>query len=168
VCVLTRRYEGEEKDLWPDVIDNSSLEFLPRERALEKGILDHHGARTRRLEGLGRGDGKGEACAGTGRAASFYASSDSHHTSLSPPCLREAGLALGGGHTVLVVAPLPSSKVIHVEGGVSTRSEETFRFPVMKWTIPFPTLQGKTEPCIRTLRGVLMLSVHAVSMRRGR
>lgn len=35
VGVLTRRNEGEEEDLRPDVINDSSLQFLPRKRALE-------------------------------------------------------------------------------------------------------------------------------------
>ena len=40
--ILTCRNECEEEDLRPDVIDDSSLEFLPRERALEEGIFGYH------------------------------------------------------------------------------------------------------------------------------
>jgi len=47
VCILTQRNEGEEENLRPDVVDDGSLEFLPRERALEERIFGHHDARTR-------------------------------------------------------------------------------------------------------------------------
>ena len=47
VCVLTQPNEGEEEDLRPNVIDDGSLEFLPREGALEEGVFGHHDARTR-------------------------------------------------------------------------------------------------------------------------
>lgn len=59
--VLTCRNETEEENLRPNVIEDSSLEFLPRERTLEKGILGHHDARARRLEVLGRGGVKEES-----------------------------------------------------------------------------------------------------------
>ena len=55
VEILTCRNEGEEEKLRPNVIENSSLEFLPRERALEEGVLGHHNARARRLEVVGGG-----------------------------------------------------------------------------------------------------------------
>jgi hypothetical protein len=55
VEILTCCNEGEEEKLRPDVIENSGLEFLPRERALEEGVLGHHDARTRRLEVVGSG-----------------------------------------------------------------------------------------------------------------
>ena len=40
--IHTCRDEREEEDFRPDVIDDSSLEFLPRERTLEEGIFGHH------------------------------------------------------------------------------------------------------------------------------
>jgi len=38
VGVLTRRNEGEEEDFRPDVIHDSGLQFLPRKRALYRGL----------------------------------------------------------------------------------------------------------------------------------
>ena len=46
VDILTRRNEGEEENLWPDVVDDSSLQFLPRKGTLEQRIVGYHDART--------------------------------------------------------------------------------------------------------------------------
>ena len=46
VDILTRRNEGEEENLRPDVVDDSSLQFLPRKGTLEQRIVGYHDART--------------------------------------------------------------------------------------------------------------------------
>ena len=107
VGVLTRRNEGEEEDLRPDVINHSSLQFLPRKRTLEKGIVGYHDARTRLIERLSRVDVKGGTCVEAARVSQLLSL---RQESSRRVAIFLAGSRLGVVSTALVVAFPPSKK----------------------------------------------------------
>ena len=67
--ILTCRNESEEENLRPDIIEDSSLKFLPRERTIEEEIAGRHDARVKPLEVLGRGGVKRGARIEVGRTS---------------------------------------------------------------------------------------------------